>query len=377
MAKISKRHWTGSDGKPKQGWVVDFIDRSRKRRRRQFKSRKAADAFMVEARAQDAAGQYVHAPSSVTVETAAGQWKDYLDTLQAAGQLEARTVDNHKSKIDNHVLSPTYGLGAEKMADINFRRIETFTLKAIAAGATEANMKRVVATVRVFLSWSADESLIAANPLQGRRLNWSRGSRQAQETSMAIPTHEEVGTLIKLAQDRAPWFALYLRFAALTGLRASEQRAIQWSDLDLTKRTVRVHHRVDMKGREGPTKSTASVRTVPLAPKLAQSLKERWLAKGRPETGYVFPNTKGGVIDHNNIAHRHWRPILDKAGLSYRWHDLRHFAASSWLQAGVNLKEVQRRIGHADHGVTLAVYAHTFPEQAEGAELDAIESRLS
>ena len=377
MASIHKRTWTTPAGKERTGWQVDFHDRSGKRRRRLFRTKREADAFLVDARAADARGQYVHAPASITVQEATDRWLAYLDKLVTAGSIEPRTRDDRRSKIRHHVLNGNYGLGAERMADLSFKRVERFTLEAIGAGVTEGNLKRVVAAIRVFLSWSVDEGLIATSPLQGRRLTWSRQTRpQTDGDDVSVPSHEQMKKLLAKAVESYPDFALYLRFAALTGLRASEQRALDWSDVELEARRLTVRRRLDQDNRPGPPKSRAGRRTVPLAPKLAAQLKELWLQQGRPASGYVFANSQGGPLDHNNLSYRRWRPLLDKAGLDMRWHDLRHFAASSWLQAGVGIKEVQRRLGHADHGVTMAVYAHTFPEEGAGDELSGIENRL-
>jgi integrase len=51
-----------------------------------------------------------------------------------------------------------------------------------------------------------------------------------------------------------------------------------------------------------------------------------------------------------------------------RPHDLRHTHASLLLQAGVPVKVVSERLGHASPGFTLNVYQHVIPGmQAEAA----------
>ena len=52
-------------------------------------------------------------------------------------------------------------------------------------------------------------------------------------------------------------------------------------------------------------------------------------------------------------------------------HDLRHTAASLAVQAGANVKAVQRMLGHASAAMTLDVYAGLF-----GDDLDALADRL-
>jgi integrase len=57
-----------------------------------------------------------------------------------------------------------------------------------------------------------------------------------------------------------------------------------------------------------------------------------------------------------------------------RLHDFRHFAASRLLGAGVPVKTVSGRLGHADAATTLNVYAH-FLESSD-AEAAAVLSAL-
>ena len=52
-------------------------------------------------------------------------------------------------------------------------------------------------------------------------------------------------------------------------------------------------------------------------------------------------------------------------------HDLRHTAASLAVQAGANVKAVQRMLGHASAAMTLDVYTSLFND-----DLDAVADRL-
>ncbi|WP_227878331.1 tyrosine-type recombinase/integrase [Arthrobacter dokdonensis] len=57
------------------------------------------------------------------------------------------------------------------------------------------------------------------------------------------------------------------------------------------------------------------------------------------------------------------------AALKLRLHDLRHTHATLLLAAGVPVKVVLERLGHANATITLGVYAHVMPGmQQEAAE---------
>jgi integrase len=53
-------------------------------------------------------------------------------------------------------------------------------------------------------------------------------------------------------------------------------------------------------------------------------------------------------------------------------HDLRHTAATLMVQAGANVKAVQRQLGHKDATTTLNTYADLFDD-----ELDDVAVRMS
>ena len=58
---------------------------------------------------------------------------------------------------------------------------------------------------------------------------------------------------------------------------------------------------------------------------------------------------------------------LRKAGIEgFRFHDLRHTAASHWTMRGASLKEVQKLLGHQSITMTMR-YAHLSPERLRTA----------
>ena len=61
--------------------------------------------------------------------------------------------------------------------------------------------------------------------------------------------------------------------------------------------------------------------------------------------------------------------IRDDLALPVRLHDLRHFAATSMLVSGQDVRTVSGRLGHADAATTLGVYAHFL----ESADKDAAD----
>jgi integrase len=59
-----------------------------------------------------------------------------------------------------------------------------------------------------------------------------------------------------------------------------------------------------------------------------------------------------------------WKP-------RYGWHDLRHVAASNWLNDGIDLKRLQTWIGHENIQLTIDVYGHLMADAKKDAALAA------
>jgi integrase len=73
----------------------------------------------------------------------------------------------------------------------------------------------------------------------------------------------------------------------------------------------------------------------------------------------------------------HWLPTLTRLKLPrVRIHDLRHSAATLWLETGLPLKLVQELLGHASMTITADVYSHILPEYRRAAA-DVLAAHLA
>jgi hypothetical protein len=61
----------------------------------------------------------------------------------------------------------------------------------------------------------------------------------------------------------------------------------------------------------------------------------------------MFPASDGSVAGHANTMRRHFKPVCKKVGFQLRWHDLRHFAVSLWIEQEFSIKGVMTFAGHA------------------------------
>lgn len=101
-----------------------------------------------------------------------------------------------------------------------------------------------------------------------------------------------------------------------------------------------------------------------MAPAVVRLLRTRWLespVKGPDD--FVFTSSVGRPLDYRHVGEA-FRTAVRRSGVRadgrLSLHSLRHGFASLLIADGLDVVFVSRQLGHADPGVTLAVYAHLF-----------------
>ncbi len=181
---------------------------------------------------------------------------------------------------------------------------------------------------------------------------------------------EEVWALVRAAvsdQDAAIFLT-----AAFTGLRRGELIALRWRDADFTGSVLRV--RASFAGGALTAPKSGKVRSVPLAPEVAQALAK--LSRREFLTGeddLVFPGELSDFLDGSALRRR-YTAALKRAGLrQLRFHDLRHTFGTRMI-AKADIRRVQEWMGHADIQTTMR-YLHYAPRE-EDARLVAEAFRV-
>ena len=164
--------------------------------------------------------------------------------------------------------------------------------------------------------------------------------------------------------------------AALCGLRASESRGLLWENVDFEEGYLHIRQRADRFNEIGEPKSEAAVRSVPMGPVVANTLKRWKLRCPHGEMGLVFPSKQGLVLNYQNMWARDFQPLLRKLKTKLRWHDLRHFAVSLWIEQGFPPKAIMEFAGHSSITLTFDRYGHLFPSPDHHKGMAEVETKL-
>ncbi|HEX2699081.1 MAG TPA: site-specific integrase [Acidimicrobiales bacterium] len=262
---------------------------------------------------------------------------------------------------------------------VRIDRLRTADLDAFYAGLRQrggqggrplavSSVRRIHTVVRSALAQAVRWEWLATNPASKA----SPGPVSA--TVMHPPEAAAVAALLERAEADSPAFAVFLVLAAVTGARRGELLALRWPDVDQDSGSLTIARAI-CDGPDGPVertrpKTAGSVRRIALDEATLALLaghRARMAAQALmcgvplPASAFLFSHQPDGSLPWRpGFASLKFRRLRDELGLDeVRLHDLRHFVATTLLAAGVDLRTVAGRLGHAGGGrTTLAVYAH-------------------
>lgn len=224
------------------------------------------------------------------------------------------------------------------------------------------------------LALAQEDGLIRVVP----SVKGATGSRIAPVKRSDIFTTEQVLDLVTAAREGgwtylegggrtrrrpAPTFARMILTGAGAGPRPGEVCGLRPRSVDFLRRELAI---VEQGGPGagwswGPLKTDASDRRVPLADPVVQVLAEELAENPAERDAPLFRTARGGQWTPTTIANMFVRLRRDVGLDSGGFHTLRHYFASSMIDAGVSVAAVAEYMGHANPSVTLEVYTHLWP----------------
>jgi integrase len=156
--------------------------------------------------------------------------------------------------------------------------------------------------------------------------------------------------------------------ALRTGMREGELIALQPGDIDFQGGFIDVK-RNSVRG-DITTPKNGKTRRVDMSDQLSELLhahltkrKRETLRKGWAETPeWLFYNEDGKMVDVSNLRKRVFYKCLEKSGIRrITLHQLRHTYATLKIQAGHNIADVSKQLGHSSIKITVDTYFYYIP----------------
>lgn len=336
-----------------------------------YRTRKEAERARVELLSRLDQGTYV-APSRLTL----GRFltDEWLPAKRST--VKETTLASYELHVTKHLVP---ALGGLALVAATAPRLNAFYAELLSAGRRDGRgglapktVRNIHGTLHKALEDATRWGLLARNPAA------HSDPPKAPAAEMTVWNPDQVRIFLDSVRgDRL--FAAWM-LAATTGMRRGELLGLRWSDVDLKASRLRIRQiRTVARYKVSTTtpKTAKGTRTIALDPATAVALRthrtaqkaERlaWGAAYQNQSDLVFTREDGSAI-HPELFSSWFGQHCRRSGLPrVRLHDVRHAYVTALLSAGVPLKVVSQRVGHASPTVTMTIYQHVLSGDDEAA----------
>lgn len=268
-----------------------------------------------------------------------------LDDFLHYCRIERRLAPLTCSAYERDVTACLRFLGERGIDDLGLVRLPD--LRAFLAEETKrrpavGSQARTVAALKCFFRFPVENEYLERDPAQVLRTPKKREALpdvlDRRELARLFETVERDDVWQRHFPGRHERDRLMLALFAYAGLRRSELLALDWSDVDLERRLLRVRNAKG--GRQ---------RTLPIHPALEPLFVDYLRVRVRDPEPALFTGVQGKRLSTTILAHT-FRRYAHAAGVTDRKrvtpHTLRHVFATELLRAGANLRQIQELLGH-------------------------------
>ena len=285
---------------------------------------------------------------------AAEVWLEGLDDLVEQGRRSPGTVATYRRQLTNHVLP---ALGEMRLGEITTPAVDR-VLAGIRRKVSGASAKSCRSVISGVMSSAVRHGAVTVNPVREVQPIDARPARAPR----ALSPLERTQLLAQLSADpRAQRRDLpdLVFFMLATGVRIGEALGVMWSEVDLDAGTVEISSTMIRVKGEGllrkETKTRSGERTLVVPWSATEVLRRRFMSGARLDQP-VFPDTRGGFRDPNNVR----RELREARGAGdLYWvtsHTFRKTAATILDEAALSARLIADQLGHARPSMTQDVY---------------------
>jgi len=212
--------------------------------------------------------------------------------------------------------------GFDRGIDVSPDKVKAYQVHRLGEGASRATVNREVAILGRMLSLAVEAGKLSRKP----RFKMLDGERVRQGFL-------EHGDFLILLGNLPDYLKPVVEFLYLSGWRKGEALKLEWKDIDLQGRVVRLRIE-NSKNKEG--------RVLPLTGRILEVVQER-LKERRIDCPHVFHRDGRRIGD----IRKAWKTACKKSGLEGTLvHDLRRCAARNLSRAGVSESVAMEITGH-------------------------------
>ncbi|MBD5159342.1 MAG: site-specific integrase [Ruminococcus sp.] len=276
---------------------------------------------------------------------------EYLNDMK--GILAERTHAYYVTVI-NSLIKPFFK--EMKVREIKPVHVQRFVNMINNTGVAPSTVKRKLAVLKSILNLAVKRDIIDISPARAEKLTMPKVHTQEVE----IFSRQEVTEILEKSANEPLQFRLLIHLAVITGARRGEILGLKFSDFDYGKCTMTVSRSAyKLSGEPVKTKAPKNNkdRKIAVTPEIIHMLRMLKIMQKSDGNDWIFTDKSGNLLNPQRITDG-FRRFLKKNGLPVRkFHTLRHTSATLMLYGGVDIKQVQSRLGHGNIKTT-QIYLH-------------------
>ena len=302
--------------------------------------------------------------------------KEWLMVFKKS-QVTPRTFENNITKLKKHI-EPK--IGGMKLDEISSLTIQKMLNEMLEENLSLDYVKKTKFLLRQFFEYAVDNQFMLANPIQKVKIkSKERKIYDSENKYKAIP--QEIREYFIDCLNNHKFLKPLCFVMMFAGLRTGEALALNWENIDFNKKTISVEKAIttipkfDKNGKItervtviSDTKTSCSVRTVPMPDILISALKDYKVEQELngdlhdinliDKKSLVFANKDGSIRTYTGTKKIFYRFLkkygLDKYGIHF--HTLRHTYSNMLFEADQNPKVIQALLGHKSVKTTITTY---------------------
>lgn len=350
--------------------------RRRQAKRRGFKTKAEAQAALDDLRVGVRRGTYVP-PARQTF----GSFlvNDWLPAIRST--VEPSTHESYSRYLKLHVIPAIGGVGLQQLDAGILNRLYADLLEHGRRNGQPGGLSpRTVRYIHTIIGRALREAVawdrLHRNVAQAAQPPGASQAKSPEMKTWDAATLARFLQLVSADRHQPAWL-----FLATTGCRRGEALGLRWTDVDLDAGRVVLYQTVSAinhelriaprtkSGKPRPIEIDAATVAALRAVRKRQAEERLLLGPGYVDHGLVFARPDGRPQHPEHFSNAFERRLARYRLPRIRLHDLRHTWATLALQAGVDVKIVSERLGHASAKITWDIYQHVTPTmQADAAE---------
>jgi len=263
------------------------------------------------------------------------------------------------------------------LGDIELQSVTTRDIKLFLSSITKYSnsvIDKIYQLLNKAFKRAIDRNIIIKNPMDFEEVKKPK-SNKLDRNVVSLSVEEELKFITALNDDNSKYKPLLL-FMLFTGVRIGEALALEWNDIDFKNSKIHIRNSLTRDKNDkviigDKTKTKNSVRDLQITTRIGQILEQiskEYNLLFQDEKGLISPSQVNSYIIRLNKRY--------KISPELHTHMLRHTYATRCIEAGMNIKVLQKNLGHAKISTTLDTYASVLSKFQED-ENEKVENYLN